>query len=65
MSGADVLRALAALRPGLPLVLMSGYAIEEVRDAAAGAAAGFVAKPFSPEDLRQAVSRALAGRAAG
>jgi len=65
MSGGDVLRALAALLPDLPLVLMSGYAREEVRDAAASAAAGFLPKPFSPEDLREAVRRALAARATG
>jgi PAS domain S-box-containing protein len=59
MSGAQVLRALASLRPGLPLVLMSGYAREEVRDAAAAAAAGFVAKPFTPDQLRAAVRSAL------
>jgi len=65
MSGGDVLRALAALAPDLPLVLMSGYAREEVRDAAVSAAAGFLPKPFSPEDLREAVRRALAARATG
>jgi signal transduction histidine kinase/CheY-like chemotaxis protein len=59
MSGAEVLGALAAMKPGLPLVLMSGYARDEVRDAAQRAAAGFVAKPFTPEDLRQAVRAAL------
>jgi CheY-like chemotaxis protein/two-component sensor histidine kinase len=59
MSGAEVLAALAELRPGLPLVLMSGYAREEVRDAAQRAAAGFLAKPFSPDDLRRAVRAAL------
>ena len=63
MSGADVLRALAVLRPELPLVLMSGYAREEVKEAAAAAAAGFIPKPFSPEELRHAVERALTGAA--
>ena len=59
MSGAQVLAALAEVKPGLPLVLMSGYARDEVREAAQRAAAGFVAKPFTPDDLRQAVRDAL------
>ena len=63
MSGAQVLAALAEVRPGLPLVLMSGYARDEVREAAQRAAAGFVAKPFTPDDLRQAVRAALEVRA--
>ena len=63
MSGAQVLAALAEVRPGLPLVLMSGYARDEVREAAQRAAAGFVAKPFTPDDLRQAVLAALDVRA--
>jgi PAS domain S-box-containing protein len=62
MSGEEVLRSLTALGRDLGLVLMSGYAREEVRAAAAAASAGFVAKPFSPEDLRDAVRTALEGR---
>jgi DNA-binding NtrC family response regulator len=58
--GAACLEALRRLRPSLPIVLMSGYAQEA---AAAGLAeghlAGFVQKPFLPDELVARIREAL------
>jgi signal transduction histidine kinase len=59
LSGAETLRRLRALRPALPLVLTSGHAEDEVRQAATDAGAGFLPKPFAPDDLRGAIERGL------
>ena len=61
LSGAETLRRLRALRPALPLVLTSGRAEEEVEAAAAEVQARFLPKPFTPDDLRRDVERAIAG----
>jgi CheY-like chemotaxis protein len=60
-SGAELARRLEARWPGLPVVFMSGYAPPEAGlDAVAGERL-FVAKPFSPDQLRRAVGAALEG----
>jgi two-component system cell cycle sensor histidine kinase/response regulator CckA len=61
LSGAETLRRLRTLRPALPLVVTSGHAEDEVRRASPEVLAGFLPKPFSPDDLRGAIERALAG----
>jgi len=58
MNGPELAKRLRALRPGLRVVLMSGYAAdvvtaEDLKDAA------LVAKPFSPASLTRAVRNAL------
>lgn len=60
MSGQQVFQALRERDPAIPVVLMSGYAAEEAtsRVGAAGLA-GFLAKPFRPADLRDAIARAV------
>ena len=60
MRGPDLAARLAEARPGIPVVLMSGYADH---DLALGAGTpAFLAKPFTPEALLETVARALAGR---
>ncbi len=63
-SGTEVLHELAARRPDLPVVLITGYATPDlaVRAREAGAAA-FLAKPFEARELIACVRRALAGGA--
>jgi CheY-like chemotaxis protein len=66
MSGRDLAEQLRAVRPGLPVLYISGY----VQDAAARAALGgehsaFVAKPFTPEFLTDRVRELLATADAG
>ena len=60
-SGTEVLHELAARRPDLPVVLITGYATPDlaVRAREAGAAA-FLAKPFEARELVECVRRALA-----
>lgn len=61
-SGLEVLRALRAARPSVPIVMITGYATTENADRVieAGAAA-FLAKPFDDSELltlvRQVLSR--------
>lgn len=61
LDGAATLRALRVLAPHLPVILMSGYSEGELGDRFTGAdLAGFLHKPFTPEDLAARVRRALA-----
>ncbi|HWQ14265.1 MAG TPA: ATP-binding protein [Roseiflexaceae bacterium] len=58
MSGADVARALAAARPDIRIVIMSGYNAEEIRKHLDPAmVAGFLQKPFRPQDLHDVLER--------
>jgi CheY-like chemotaxis protein len=60
MGGEETLRELARLAPGLPLVLMSGYAESDVVPALTGVTlAGYLQKPFRMPALRDMLSRAL------
>ncbi|MDW8128946.1 MAG: PAS domain S-box protein [Bryobacterales bacterium] len=60
MGGAQCLRELKSLCPGLPVVVATGYAEEGVMDRMRQeGAAGFLAKPFTLEQLAEAVRRAL------
>ena len=64
MSGEDTLRAINAESAKIPVIVMSGLeelSIESYR--AEGLVAGFLHKPFTLEDLREAVEGALAGAA--
>jgi PAS domain S-box-containing protein len=60
MDGAQVLRELHRIAPGLPVVLMSGYtdAVSQVQEERL---AGFLQKPFRVADLARAVEVALVG----
>jgi signal transduction histidine kinase len=60
MDGIGLARWLAAHRPGLPVVLVSGYMLEPAR--LQGVAAKLVRKPFTMQELADALLRA-AGRA--
>ena len=65
-SGADVLRAIRAERPHLPVVIASGYK----RDVAGKrsnleGAFGFVPKPYDPDVLLEVVREAVASRRSG
>jgi two-component system chemotaxis response regulator CheY len=59
-SGIDVLCELARARPGLPVVLITGYATPDLAERAqeAGAAA-FLAKPFEASELTDCVRGVL------
>jgi CheY-like chemotaxis protein len=56
MNGLRVLEQAKKIRPNLPFVLMSAHATAEDREKAnALGCLGFLAKPFSPEDLHRIV----------
>ena len=66
MPGQDALGHLKARRPGVPVVLMSGYTEQEVASRLvhdSGGATAFLQKPFLPEDLASVLRRAVASRA--
>jgi DNA-binding NtrC family response regulator len=50
---------LHALRPGLPMVLMSGLPEASVAPLIEGTGGYFIAKPFAPEQLAALVRRVL------
>ncbi len=62
MDGVALIEAIRARRPGLPVVLMSGYAEPPQRRALDDAGAVFLAKPFAADDLLDAVRTALAAQ---
>jgi CheY-like chemotaxis protein len=62
ISGPELARRLIAGRPGLKVLYTSGYEEGIVGEQGApGPRAGFVRKPFTPEQLRQKVREALEG----
>jgi CheY-like chemotaxis protein len=61
MDGKEAVAAIRALRPGLPVIVMSGYSEPDVAGQFRGdGVAGFVQKPFRPADLAACVRRAVA-----
>ena len=63
-SGVRLARALAELRPTLPIVLMSGYGGAEDRLGVATSGLPLVRKPFTGAGLREAIASAWASRSA-
>ncbi|HXN47553.1 MAG TPA: PAS domain-containing protein [Bryobacteraceae bacterium] len=63
MSGAETLVHLRELRPGLEVLISSGYSEDEALRPFAGAPiSGFIQKPYLAQDLTRAVKSALAKR---
>ena len=61
LSGAPILETLHRDRPDLPVVIITGYgSAETATHTHRLGAAGFLAKPFTPVELVEAVARALA-----
>ncbi|MBV9079245.1 MAG: PAS domain-containing protein [Methylobacteriaceae bacterium] len=61
MNGAEVAEAIAAKRPGLPIVFASGYADTVAIERAAGPKALLIRKPFRMDELQAVLAAALAG----
>jgi CheY-like chemotaxis protein len=59
MSGAKVFPQLRAMRPGVPIVVSSGYDKSEAVHRCGSSTDGFLQKPFSIAQLAQAVKHAL------
>lgn len=65
-SGPTLAAELRGLRPGLPVLYLSGYAEEMVRDERSlGEGEAFIAKPFTPEALVRSVRALLPGPDSG
>jgi DNA-binding NtrC family response regulator len=47
MNGVELLQALAVSYPGLPVILMSGYATTELAELGIAAPCGILTKPFT------------------
>src|SRR3546814_10029570 len=65
MDGPAMVRAMRARRPGLPVLFMSGYAEEQLRQSIDIANVAFLPKPFSVAQLAEAASMALDDAAHG
>jgi len=64
MGGRELARSLAASRPGLPILFMSGYNEDgELAGAGGDLGDGVLAKPFTAETLARQVREALDRRA--
>jgi PAS domain S-box-containing protein len=64
LSGMDVLEQTRQLDPDLPIVVITGYAtVESAVEAMKKGAYDFIPKPFTPDQLRLVVGRALERRA--
>jgi len=60
ISGMETLSRIQELYPGVPVVIMTGFITEEsMRDLKRQGAFDCLAKPFTPEQLRNVVRRAL------
>jgi two-component system cell cycle sensor histidine kinase/response regulator CckA len=61
MDGPTMVREARKTRPDLPILFMSGYAEEQLRKSIDIANVAFLPKPFSVQELAEAVRKALAG----
>lgn len=60
ISGMELLRYVKDRHPGVEVVMITGYAsIDSAVEATKNGAAGFVPKPFTPDELAQVVEQAL------
>ena len=59
-NGVDVLREMKSVVPGLPVVMMSGYSLQEMKDEAMQLGAAWcLKKPFELDDVRQVMKVTL------
>jgi DNA-binding NtrC family response regulator len=65
MNGVELMDALAASNPDLPVILMSGYATAALSDMGIASPCSIVPKPFSAERLLAEVHRCIGQRNGG
>jgi DNA-binding NtrC family response regulator len=58
-NGVELLQALAVSHPGLPVILMSGYATAALAELGIAAPCGILTKPFPSESLLHEVQRCI------
>ena len=59
ISGLDLVSRLAGLRPGIKVILMSGFAVEELGQEIVDSMVGFIQKPFRTKVLITKISESL------
>jgi CheY-like chemotaxis protein len=59
LNGVQLLEALSVSHPDLPVLLISGYAVEDLSARGIAAPCGILLKPFTPERLLDEVRRCL------
>jgi CheY-like chemotaxis protein len=59
LNGVQLLEALSVSHPDLPVLLISGYAVEDLVARGIAAPCGILRKPFTPERLLDEVRRCL------
>ncbi|MDD2851385.1 MAG: sigma-54 dependent transcriptional regulator [Desulfuromonadaceae bacterium] len=65
MDGLEVLKAVKALQPYIPVILITGYAsVDTAVEAMKNGAAEYISKPFTPDNLLEKVDYALSQCAA-
>jgi len=66
ISGMELLEAIRKEAPGTRVIMITGYpSITSAVEALKNGAFDYIPKPFTPDELRSQVSRALAGRVSG
>jgi|PlaIllAssembly_1097288.scaffolds.fasta_scaffold415165_2 DNA-binding NtrC family response regulator len=64
LDGMYLMRQVREKRPGMPIIVMSGYSTRDtIREALELGAATFIAKPFTPDELTDTVRSVLKTRA--
>lgn len=61
VNGVDLLQSLSALRPELPVILMSGFGAAQLAERGIASPCGVLGKPFSSEALVAEVRRCIRG----
>lgn len=63
MNGIEVLKAVKALQPDVPVIMITGYAtVDTAVEAMKHGAVDYIAKPFTPDQFLEKVERALEQR---
>lgn len=65
MNGVEMMQALSASHPYLPVILMSGYATAALSELGIATPCGILTKPFPAERLLAEVHRCVSGRNGG
>jgi PAS domain S-box-containing protein len=59
MGGGEAFHLMNEIRPGIPVIISSGYGESSVRDQFTGALAGVIKKPYTVSELREKIAAAL------
>ena len=64
MNGIEVLKAIKVLQPEVPVIIITGYStVDTAVEAMKNGAFDYIAKPFTPDQLTEKVTKALAQKA--